>query len=323
MWQIPPLERRGKSFDSNSITRREKDTARVGATDTTERTACAPSSARGNFAFPRAHDNEDHLANTLEGQVQGTGGREGVPGNRVAAFAAVGSVVGDGPSVPRGEEQAIPKYVPLNRHGSRSHATHRRTSSRSGSAVGDIHVSGLPLPLPLPSPSGDANDGAREVSRRRSRPQSPLLEVRSPTRVLPPVPVFPSSVLPKEPVASPKPPPQPLKRDEGQRRLPRVQSSPEQSSQIRQAAVASNYSVVLPTHDASSGAAQAMQSEFVGEGDRVGARMRDSRMGTSPPQVTVPRRSNWISPVREISLLSCRSVLLGRRCTCTPAQRII
>lgn len=293
MWQIPRLERRGKSFDSNAyannIARRERDTARVGATDTntTERTACAPSSARGNFAFPRAPDNDDHLAKTSEGEVRVPGGREGVPGNRVAAFAAVGSVVDDVSPVPRGQERAIPKYVPLNRHGSRSYATHRRTSSRSGSAGSDLHLSGLPspLPLPLPSPSGEPNDGGREVSRRRSRPQSPLLEVRSPTRVLPPVPVFRSSVLPKEPMLSPKAPPQPLKQDERQRRLPRVQSSPEQSSQIRQGAEAHDYTVVLPTHDASSGAAQAMQSEFVGGGDRVSARMRDSRVGTSPLQV--------------------------------------
>lgn len=108
-----------------------------------------------------------------------------------------------------GEEQLIPAYVPLKKQGSLSTATHRRTSSRTGTAAeaGGVDGGGA-----VPG-GGVAARRTGDAARSASPPDSPFYAVRSPPKVLPPVPAFGSEVTH---APAPPPPPPPLNEGQGQ-----------------------------------------------------------------------------------------------------------
>lgn len=166
-------------------------------------------SARGNFALPRTVFPDDTKSPTF--------GAEGLPANVVAAFREHGSA---------GEQaEPMPSYVPVQKQGSLSKATHRRASIRTGSADASAAEGGV---------SGGAG--------RATGPDSPFFAVRSPPKFLPPVPAFGGSDL----AASPAPPPPPPSLNESHNRAteadcfdyaflpPAVDSLPEVSRQAGQ-----------------------------------------------------------------------------------------
>lgn len=107
-----------------------------------------------------------------------------------------------------GEEQLIPAYVPLKKQGSLSTATHRRASSRTGTAAeaGSVDGGGAV------SGGGVAARRTGDAARSASPPDSPFYAVRSPPKVLPPVPAFGGEVAL---APAPPPPPPSLNEDQG------------------------------------------------------------------------------------------------------------
>lgn len=148
-------------------------------------------SARGSFALPRYPypdaANGDAAADTF-------GGGD-LPANLVAAFGG-----GGGDTV----EQQIPVYIPLQRKGSLSKATHRRSSSRGADGFADDFVLGVGGG----GGGGGAGGSSASAGRSTSPPDSsPFRCARSPVKVLPPVPAFAGAGSCGDFAAAPPPPP--------------------------------------------------------------------------------------------------------------------
>ncbi|CAM9685902.1 unnamed protein product, partial [Ectocarpus sp. 8 AP-2014] len=206
--KVPPLiphhaQRRGMSFDANASGRRDLHHNDTG-------------SARGSFALPRtpaavlpeasadaaaAAANDDRVAAAAAAAAAATAAAAAAAlGDEATVTAGVVAAFTPGPPPPPpvsgqgsygsgsggrgGNEQRIPEYVPPQKQGSLSKATHRRSSSR-GSAVGGCGGEG-----------GGGSGGAAvtrsgSVGRSASPPDSsPFFSVRTPPKFLPPVPAF-------------------------------------------------------------------------------------------------------------------------------------
>lgn len=202
--QAPPVERtqrRGISFDANATPRTPSRT-----TDAEQQSRI--SSARGNFTLPRTTFPEP--SGSFEVELRA------VPADVAASFAGhpAQDCVG-------GREQVIPAYVPQQKQGSFSKATHRRSSSRAAESM--VAEPGGPSPVNVGS---DGVLPTSAASRLKGRPDSPMFAVKSPTRALPPVPSFggtshtpmppaPPAFAGATPPSQPPPPPPPpsLNRD--------------------------------------------------------------------------------------------------------------
>ncbi|CAN0088251.1 unnamed protein product, partial [Ectocarpus sp. 13 AM-2016] len=188
--QVPPLiphhaQRRGMSFDANASGRRDHHHNDTG-------------SARGSSALPRtpaaaAAADDERDAAAAAAAVAALGGEAAVTASVVAAFtprppppppvAGQGSY-GVGSGGRDGNEQRIPEYVPPQKQGSLSKATHRRSSSRGSAVVGCGGEGGGGSGAAAATRSGS-------VGRSASPPDSsPFFSVRTPPKVLPPVPAF-------------------------------------------------------------------------------------------------------------------------------------
>lgn len=167
----------------------------------------ATTSARGNFALPRTPLPD-------ASNPSGSNRMLGVPADVVAALKdSPGG--GGGGGYAGGEEQVMPAYVPLKKQGSLSTATHRRASSRTGTASETGGgVDGVGAVGAVAGGGAVVAVGARrnsDAARSASPPDSPFYAVRSPPKVLPPVPAFCGEV-----VRALAPPPPPPSLDEGQ-----------------------------------------------------------------------------------------------------------
>lgn len=191
--RVQRAQRRGTSFDAGGTSLRE---AGAGTCDVR---GCAPNSARGNFAFASMDVSND----ATNAAAKAPGNQKALPGNLFATFGGAAASSSSGHSTVnfRGQEQLIPAYVPVSKHGSLSQATHRRSSSRSGGMTNDI-ISGFPAGF-----SAEGGGGIGEGARRRagSPQQSPSIAVKYPPRVLPPVPAFNDPGVPQGPPAPPPP----------------------------------------------------------------------------------------------------------------------
>lgn len=179
--QAPLLQhpqRRGVSFDAMGNVGDRREAEQPNGT----------SSARGNFAHPRTV-----FPDTTTTEFAGFA-TQVVPANVIAAFAGP-SALPQVRSPGHAHEQPIPVYVPLQKQGSLSKATHRRSSSRTGASDGGGTEAGG-------GGGGGGGSGALRASgpaRSSSPPESPFYAVRSPPKFLPPVPAFSGMVSPPPP----------------------------------------------------------------------------------------------------------------------------
>lgn len=178
------VQRRGMSFDANATLGHHREAPEPNET----------TSARGNFALPcNAFPDVADLENVPMRRRQ-----EALS----PATAEVGGPSGHG--ITGGQEQLIPAYVPVQQ-GSFSKATHRRSSSRSGTG-GAVDAGGGEGGSSAVGSGGIIGAvGANGAARSNSPPESPFFAARSPPKVLPPVPAFVDDL--KQPPVSPPPPP--------------------------------------------------------------------------------------------------------------------
>lgn len=219
------MQRRGVSFDSKAaITPITPSTVtdggdgggsdhhrHWGATGQLNQTT----SARGNFAHPRSSF-PDSASSPARGAAR-------VPGhNRSSSAALCGEPLLEalGKDYPGEREQLMPVYVPPQKQGGLSKATHRRSSSRTVGVTGAVDGVGggegdggsTATAGPTAGAAGAAGTGAgtgaagaagTAAAGGASPPTSPFFAVRSPPRVLPPVPTFVSSDVSGDPAPSP------------------------------------------------------------------------------------------------------------------------
>ena len=205
----PGAQRRGVSFDANgaaSTTTTGCDRGDDGTIGNHDRRSPdqhnQTSSARGNFAHPRATFPD--AAGSPAPRVSGH--------NRSSSAVACGEgfveALGKGYSGER--EQLIPVYVPPKKQGGLSKATHRRSSSRTLSVDGgDAEGCGGPTAAAGGGGgggNGGGGGGGGGGSGVTSPPASQFFAVRSPPRVLPPVPTFVSSHVAPAPAMLLSPP---------------------------------------------------------------------------------------------------------------------
>ncbi|CAM9212307.1 unnamed protein product [Laminaria digitata] len=137
-------------------------------------------SARGNFAHPRSSF-PDNPGSPARGAAR-------FPGhNRSSSAALCGEPLVEalGKDYPGEREQLIPVYVPAQKQGGLSKATHRRSSSRTLGAAGAVDGADGEGGAGGGSTAGGGGGGGGGVSGA-SPPTSPFFAVRSPPRVLPP-----------------------------------------------------------------------------------------------------------------------------------------
>lgn len=205
------MQRRGVSFDSKSaITPTTvadggdgSDHHRHwGATEQLNQTT----SARGNFAHPRSSF-PDSAGSPARGAAR-------VPGhNRSSSAALCGEPLLEalGKDYPGEREQLMPVYVPPQKQGGLSKATHRRSSSRTVGVTGAVDGVGggegdggsTATTGPTAAAAAAAAGTGAAAGGGASPPTSPFFAVRSPPRVLPPVPTFVSSDVSGDPAPSP------------------------------------------------------------------------------------------------------------------------